>query len=120
MITIHRMASRGIADGRGLAATLMLGAHGALIGTRFYATPEALGHERAKQRIVGACRVDVAVESEYAAYQAADRTGDRDIAVIWTGEGVDLIDGPERAGALVARISAVAEGKLRFGATLAR
>jgi nitronate monooxygenase len=32
----------------------MLGAHGALIGTRFYASPEALGHDAAKQRIVTA------------------------------------------------------------------
>ncbi|PXX05772.1 NAD(P)H-dependent flavin oxidoreductase [Mycolicibacterium moriokaense] len=36
------LAAGGIADGRGLAATLMLGAAGAMIGTRFEATPEAL------------------------------------------------------------------------------
>jgi len=48
------VAAGGIADGRGLAAALMLGAHGALIGTRFYASTEALGHDRAKQRIVEA------------------------------------------------------------------
>lgn len=48
------VAAGGIADGRGLAAALMLGAHGALIGTRFYASPEALGQDRAKQRIVAA------------------------------------------------------------------
>jgi len=48
------LAAGGIADGRGLAAALMLGAHGALIGTRFCASPEALGHDRAKQRIVAA------------------------------------------------------------------
>jgi nitronate monooxygenase len=36
------LAAGGIADGRGLAAVLMLGAAGALIGTRFEATPEAL------------------------------------------------------------------------------
>ena len=35
------LAAGGIADGRGLAAALMLGAQGALIGTRFLATPEA-------------------------------------------------------------------------------
>jgi len=46
------VAAGGIADGRGLAASLMLGAHGAVIGTRFYASAEALGHERAKERIV--------------------------------------------------------------------
>lgn len=48
------VAAGGIADGRGLAAALMLGAHGALIGTRFYASAEALGQESAKQRIVAA------------------------------------------------------------------
>ena len=36
------LAAGGIADGRGLAAALMLGAAGAMIGTRFEATPEAL------------------------------------------------------------------------------
>jgi nitronate monooxygenase len=48
------LAAGGIADGRGLAAALMLGAHGALIGTRFYATHEALGSDKAKQRIASA------------------------------------------------------------------
>src|SRR5215211_315528 len=48
------LAAGGIADGRGLAAALMLGAHGALVGTRFYASTEALGHRRAKERIVSA------------------------------------------------------------------
>lgn len=36
------LAAGGIADGRGLAAALTLGAAGALIGTRFEATPEAI------------------------------------------------------------------------------
>jgi nitronate monooxygenase len=48
------VAAGGIADGRGLAAALMLGAQGALIGTRFYASVEALAPDRAKQRIVAA------------------------------------------------------------------
>lgn len=48
------LAAGGIADGRGLAAALMLGAQGVLIGTRFYASEEALGHPQAKRRIVDA------------------------------------------------------------------
>ena len=36
------LAAGGIADGRGLAASLMLGADGVLIGSRFWATAEAL------------------------------------------------------------------------------
>ena len=42
----------GIADGRGLAAALALGAAGALIGTRFFASEEALGTPAAKARLV--------------------------------------------------------------------
>jgi nitronate monooxygenase len=42
----------GIADGRGLAAALMLGASGALVGTRFFASEEALGSPAIKQRLV--------------------------------------------------------------------
>jgi nitronate monooxygenase len=38
------VAAGGIADGRGLAASLMLGADGVMIGSRFWATPEALIH----------------------------------------------------------------------------
>ncbi|MBR0839381.1 nitronate monooxygenase [Bradyrhizobium liaoningense] len=45
------VAAGGIADGRGLAAMMMLGASGVLIGTRFYASVEANGAEEAKQRI---------------------------------------------------------------------
>jgi nitronate monooxygenase len=48
------VAAGGIADGRGLAAALMLGASGVLMGTRFYATPEAAGTPAAKERIQAA------------------------------------------------------------------
>ena len=46
------LAAGGIADGRGLAAALMLGADGAWIGTRFVATREAAVADEYKQRIV--------------------------------------------------------------------
>jgi nitronate monooxygenase len=44
------LAAGGIADGRGVAASLMLGADGVLVGTRLWAASEALvkpGHHRA-------------------------------------------------------------------------
>jgi NAD(P)H-dependent flavin oxidoreductase YrpB (nitropropane dioxygenase family) len=46
------LSAGGIADGRGLAAALALGAEGALLGTRFMATPEAPIHANFKQAIV--------------------------------------------------------------------
>jgi NAD(P)H-dependent flavin oxidoreductase YrpB (nitropropane dioxygenase family) len=46
------LSAGGIADGRGLAAALALGAEGVLLGTRFMATPEAPIHANFKQAIV--------------------------------------------------------------------
>ena len=46
------LCAGGIADGRGLAAALALGAEGVLLGTRFMATPEAPIHANFKRAIV--------------------------------------------------------------------
>lgn len=48
------VAAGGIADGRGLAAALMLGADGALIGSRFWASAEALVHTAFQKAAIGA------------------------------------------------------------------
>jgi nitronate monooxygenase len=48
------VAAGGIGDGRGLAAALMLGAEGVLVGTRFYASEESLGRPQAKARMIEA------------------------------------------------------------------
>ena len=53
-VRIPLIASGGIADGRGMAAALVLGAEGINMGTRFCATVEAPIHERIKQALVGA------------------------------------------------------------------
>ena len=52
------IASGGIADGRGMAAALALGAEGVNMGTRFVATTEAPVHERIKQALVAARETD--------------------------------------------------------------
>jgi nitronate monooxygenase len=52
------LAAGGIASGRGLAGVLAMGCAGAWIGTRFFATREALGSDERKQRLVSARETD--------------------------------------------------------------
>jgi nitronate monooxygenase len=52
------LAAGGIADGRGLAAALVLGAAGALVGTRFEATTEAILHAEEVKAIMAATAAD--------------------------------------------------------------
>src|SRR2546423_5264770 len=52
------VAAGGIADGRGLAATLALGAVGAWVGTRFLAASEAAIHPDYQRRVLAAGEAD--------------------------------------------------------------
>jgi len=149
------IAAGGIVDGRGLAAALMLGAEGALLGTRFCASDEALGRERQKERLVAARGGDTArtrvfdivrgydwpvpytgralrnrfttqwdgredalaaaLDIERMRYRTAADEDDYEMALVWAGEGVDLVKSVEPAATLVARIAAEAEERLRVG-----
>jgi NAD(P)H-dependent flavin oxidoreductase YrpB (nitropropane dioxygenase family) len=57
------LASGGIADGRGVAAALTLGADGVWVGTRLVATDEALAHDEHKRRLVAATGTDTVYSS---------------------------------------------------------
>ncbi|MBS7780327.1 nitronate monooxygenase family protein [Acidovorax sp. CCYZU-2555] len=57
-LRIPVIASGGIADGRGMAAALALGAEGVNLGTRFCATVEAPIHDHIKQALVRASECD--------------------------------------------------------------
>jgi enoyl-[acyl-carrier protein] reductase II len=54
------LAAGGIADGRGMAAALCLGAAGVCVGTRLIATIEANAHDEYKRRVVAATEQDIA------------------------------------------------------------
>ena len=56
-------AAGGIADGRGLAAALMLGADGVVVGTRFWASKEALVHPNLHAAALAACGDDTVRQS---------------------------------------------------------
>ena len=60
-LSIPIIASGGIADGRGLAGALALGADAINMGTRFVATQEAPVHEGIKQAIVDMTETDTAL-----------------------------------------------------------
>lgn len=51
-VRVPVLAAGGIADGRGVAAALVLGAEGAWIGTRFLATQESSAHDNHKKRLL--------------------------------------------------------------------
>jgi enoyl-[acyl-carrier protein] reductase II len=53
-VKIPVIAAGGIADGRGIAAVMCLGARGAQLGTRFVATVESSAHDNFKQAILSA------------------------------------------------------------------
>ncbi len=53
-VGIPVVAAGGIADGRGLAAALALGAQGVQMGTRFVASAECIAHPNYKAKIVAA------------------------------------------------------------------
>ena len=53
-IKIPVIAAGGFAEGRGLAAALVMGASGIQVGTRFYASEECVAHIDAKNAIVAA------------------------------------------------------------------
>ena len=60
-VSIPVLASGGIADGRGLAAALALGAEGIELGTRFIAVQECIAHPAYKEALVAAGETDTAL-----------------------------------------------------------
>ena len=60
-VSIPVIAAGGVADGRGLAAALMLGAEAVQMGTAFCVASEAITHENYKARIIKAKDIDSGV-----------------------------------------------------------
>lgn len=63
-VEIPVIAAGGIADGRGAAAAVMLGASGIQMGTRFLASQESEVHENFKQAVLKAKDIDTVVTGE--------------------------------------------------------
>ncbi len=102
------IAAGGIADGRGLAAVLMLGAEGAWLGSRFVASVEAEGGSWVKERVVAAGTDDTVLTRAYdIVTQAAfppgigDRVVRNDYTDAWHGRDDEL---PARRAELHAQL----------------
>jgi nitronate monooxygenase len=96
--TIPVLAAGGIADGRGLAAVLVLGAEGAWMGTRFYASREAGGGAWEKERMVEAGTDDTVLTKIYDLtldYPFPSTVGDRvlrnDYTATWHGRDDEVV-----------------------------
>ncbi|MEG1001985.1 MAG: enoyl-[acyl-carrier-protein] reductase FabK [Clostridium sp.] len=60
-VSIPVIAAGGIGDGRGVAASFMLGASGVQIGTRFLVAKECTVHQNYKDKVLGAKDIDTDV-----------------------------------------------------------
>lgn len=63
-VNIPVIAAGGIGDGRGVAASFMLGAEGVQMGTRFVVADESIVHDSYKDRIVKAKDIDSVVTGQ--------------------------------------------------------
>ncbi|WP_315804083.1 nitronate monooxygenase [Bradyrhizobium sp. SZCCHNS3002] len=117
-------AAGGLADGRGLAAMLTLGADGVLLGTRFYASQEAAGADEAKRRICAAKSGEtvrgIVFDLSRNNVWPAPFTGRclvNDHARRWIGREVELLQQVERVSADY--VKARAEGNFDIAAVIA-
>lgn len=60
-VSIPVVAAGGVADGRGFAAAMMLGAEAVQMGTRFLVAKECTVHDNYKQKVIAAKDIDSAV-----------------------------------------------------------
>jgi nitronate monooxygenase len=108
------VAAGGVADGRGLAAALMLGAAGVAVGTRLIASTESLAGDAYQQMVIASAADDVIFTSEVdgvpanflrpslEAFRRGEVGADKRFKHIWTaGQTVALIDGVAPAAAIV-------------------
>ena len=102
-VQIPVIGAGGIADGRGFAAVLMLGASAVQVGTRFVCCTECTAHEQYKQKIVGAKDSDSRVTGRPTGHPV------RVLRNRLARQFQDL----ESSGASVEEIEKLGEGKLR-------
>lgn len=105
-IAIPVVAGGGIADGRGLAAALVMGAAGVQIGSRFLISAESPAHQKAKEKIIAATDTDSVVTG------FSRNAGVRGLKNAFTEKFLRL----ETSGAPTEELNALATGTNRLAA----
>lgn len=118
------IAAGGIGDGRGVAATIILGADGAWLGTRFVASVEAAGAGWVKERVVQAGTDDTILSHAYDIITSApfpagigDRVLRNEFIEQWHGRDDEVTARREELLATV--MAATREGNARVAAARA-
>jgi nitronate monooxygenase len=88
------VAAGGIADGRGVAAALMLGAAGAWCGTAFLAAAEAQVHPTHREQVLHGRSEDFAVSRIYTGKPA--RTFRNEVHRLWAESGLEPLGMPHQ------------------------
>lgn len=115
-VTIPVVAAGGIADGRGLAAALALGAQAIQMGTRFICADECIAHPRFKRRILEANSRDAVVIGQPAGHPVRCLENELTQEILASENGKDLLEKYFRAGKLY---SGVIEGQVDNGFLMA-
>lgn len=105
-VNIPVIAAGGIADGRGFAAVVMLGANGVQVGTRFLVANECTVHENYKEQILKARDTDTIVTGRVTGHPV------RALKNKLAREFIKL----EKTGASIAEVEALGVGKLQKAA----
>jgi len=94
-VNIPVVAAGGFADGRGLAAALVMGAAGIQMGTRFLVAEECPVHPKFKQKLIEAKDTDTVVtglSTGHAVRGIKNSFTERFIALEWKGTPVEELD----------------------------
>ncbi len=102
-VSIPVIAAGGIADGRGVAAAMMLGAEGVQVGTRFLVSNECNIHEYYKQLVLKARDIDT---------QVTGRSGGHPVRTLKNKLSRKLLE-LEKNGATFEELESITVGSLR-------
>ncbi len=112
------LAAGGIADGRGICASYMLGADGVQMGTRFLVAKECGIHENYKKKILGAKDIDTIVTGKHTGHPVRVLKNKLSRAFVELEKSAAPAEEYEKLGVGALR-RAVEEGDMEMGSVMA-